>query len=86
MSFVMRPSGGPDIDLLRLDTGTPGTTVAVDEQLIGPALAIPAGDDLFLSLILSTQVTGTVNDITEGDHFGEVDASNTQRHFEAHRA
>ena len=77
MSFVMRPPGGGDVELLRIDTGTPGTPIDVVEQLVGPEIAISAGGDVFLALILSTQVTGTVNNIGEGNHFVEVDAFNT---------
>ena len=77
LSFVMRPAGGPDIDLLRIDTGTPDTTLLLDEQLVGPAIPLSAGGDLFLALLLSTQVTANVNDIPSGDHAAEVDAFNT---------
>lgn len=63
--------------LLHIDTGTPGTTVPLDAMLVGPDLVVAAGSSLFLSLQLSTQVSGTVNDIPGGDHFGEVDAFNT---------
>jgi len=63
--------------LLRIDGGLPGTTEILSTILVGPDLVVSAGSVLFMSLRLSTQVSGSPNDIPDGDHFGEVEALNT---------
>lgn len=64
-----------DIDI---DTGLPGTQL-IDQVLTGPEMFVAAGQRLWASLRLSTEVQGSVNGIAEGDHFAQADASHTIR-------
>jgi len=77
LRFIMNTAATGDVTLFLRDGGIAGTTEVISEMLIGPDLAVLGGGSVFMSLNLSTQVSGVPNDIPAGDHFGEADAFNT---------
>lgn len=69
--------GSTDFTLFLVNGGVADTSQTIDTFLTGPDLFLGGGANLSLSLILSTQVSGSTNDIAAGTQFGEADFYDT---------